>query len=278
MAYQEFAYAYDRLMEDMPYPQWFRFARECWERYGAPKTVVELGCGTGNITIPLAQTGIQMSGIDLSSDMLSIAQYKLQEMNRNKPASQCTNVAWIQQDIREWEMPQPVDSVISFCDSMNYLLEEEDILQAFRQTYQGLKAGGVFMFDVHTPNQLAKYAEQQPFFLNDDDIAYIWTCDWDPARYEIEHDLTIFVQERESDHHQSFGENQQRKSDLSNPQNRQYPMFRKIEEMHRQRAYSLEWLKKTLLQSGFQTVECLADFRWEPPTKKTQRAFFIAVK
>src|SRR5690606_41329030 len=67
--------------------------------------------------------------------------------------------------------------LFSFCDCLNYLLEEDDIRRAFRQTYNGLREGGIFMFDVHSPAQVLAYAEEQPFIYNDDDVAYIWTCD-----------------------------------------------------------------------------------------------------
>jgi 2-polyprenyl-3-methyl-5-hydroxy-6-metoxy-1,4-benzoquinol methylase len=151
MSYERFAYAYDRLMEGMPYGDWLRFARECWNQYGIqPKYVVDLGCGTGNLAIPLAIEGFAVTGIDLSEDMLSVAQQKAESYSSLPVKGSLT---WIQQDLREWELAEPVDAVICFCDCLNYLREEDDIMQAFLQTYNGLKPGGVFLFDVHTPKQ-----------------------------------------------------------------------------------------------------------------------------
>lgn len=75
-SYRKFAYVYDELMEDMPYPDWIRFARTAWERHGMPRTVVDLGCGTGSITIPLVNAGFEVTGIDLSADMLAVARRK----------------------------------------------------------------------------------------------------------------------------------------------------------------------------------------------------------
>ncbi|MEB3100740.1 class I SAM-dependent DNA methyltransferase [Ferviditalea candida] len=242
-------------MEGMPYPAWLHFAETCWGMHGKPGSVAELGCGTGLIAIPLAQTGLHVFGIDLSDEMLSVASSKLEELRRRQPDALPGSVSWLQQDMRSWELPHPVDSVISFCDSLNYLLEEEEIERTFRQTWNALEDGGTFMFDVHTRHQLRTYAEEQPYFLDEEDIAYIWTCEWDEARCEIEHDLTLFIRERQSE-----------------------AGFRRVREVHRQRAYDTDWLKAALFKAGFSSVDAYADFKLQPLTPVTQRAFFVAVK
>jgi SAM-dependent methyltransferase len=253
MTYERFAYTYDRLMEGMPYGDWLRFAREGWNQFGIrPTTIVDLGCGTGNIAIPLGLEGFSVTGIDLSEDMLAVAQQKAE---RHPALPRGGSLTWVQQDIREWELVEPVDAVISFCDCMNYLLEEADIIQAFQQTFLGLKPGGLFLFDVHTPKQLLNYAESQPFFLNEEDVAYIWTSEYDEERTEIEHALTIFIQDGDG-----------------------AESFRRIDEHHTQRAYPLKWLEQQLLEAGFAEVRQAADFRWQMPTPATERAFFAARK
>ncbi len=88
-AYRQFASVYDRLMEDMPYSDWLRFARESWERYGIPKTVVDLGCGTGSLAIPLARSGFEVFAIDLSADMLTIGRSKWEGSPQQAIRSNC---------------------------------------------------------------------------------------------------------------------------------------------------------------------------------------------
>ncbi|WP_454192172.1 class I SAM-dependent DNA methyltransferase [Paenibacillus sp. Marseille-Q7038] len=256
MSYRKFAYVYDELMEDMPYPEWIRFARIAWEKHGIPASVVELGCGTGSLTIPLVKSGFEVTGIDLSADMLSVARQKLEETPQGNRFFREGTIRWIHQDMRNWELPEPVDTVISFCDSINYLLKEEDIIRTFRQTYQGLKSGGTFLFDVHHPNTFIRYEEEQPFVLDEKSISYIWTCDLDRSSYEIEHHLSIFT-----------------RAEGSGPD-----VYHRFEEVHNQRAYDPEWMKRQLFEAGFHDVNIYADFEWEPANENTSRLFFVAVK
>lgn len=254
-SYRKFAYVYDQLMEDMPYPDWLRFAREAWEKHGSmPKSVVELGCGTGSITIPLVNSGFEVIGIDLSADMLSVARRKMEGTSQGSRLYREGSIRWVQQDMREWEVPEPVDAVISFCDCFSYLLEERDVVSAFAHTYQGLKPGGIFLFDVHHPNTIIRYAEEQPFVWDDRSVSYIWTCELDAPRCEIEHHLSIFAKEDWSD------------------------LYRRFEETHVQRAYDPEWMKTELVKAGFRDVQCYADFKWVEPGDDAQRLFYVAVK
>lgn len=256
MAYEQFAYLYDRLMEDMPYREWLRFADQCWERFGQPETVVELGCGTGNLTIPLAQRGLKITGIDLSETMLAVAGSKQEQAVFPNGGS----IQWIHQDMMEWEMPAPVDAVISFCDSFNYLLDEKSVQAVFRQTSLGLKDEGLFVFDVHTEKQLRSYAQEQPFVMDEGDIAYIWTCELEESLCEIQHELTFFV------------------SDTFREPGGKELLYRRVEETQLQRAYPLEWWERRLQQAGFTILHCCADFTWSPPSPDSERAFFVARK
>lgn len=252
MAYGQFASHYDRLMEDMPYDRWLRFAQQCWERYGQPRRIVDLGCGTGSVSLPLAQAGGRVTGIDLSDSMLAVAHSK-QQQAAAAIAAAGGSLVWLQQDMREWAIDQPADAVVSFCDCVNYLLEEEDVRLMLRCTAEGLRAGGLFVFDAHAPGQLEAYAQEQPFHLNDDDIAYIWTCEYDGERRQIEHELTIFVQQ-------------------------EGPLFRRYTESHLQRAYPADWISSELRSCGFDVLDCCADFTWDAPGGDSQRLFFVARK
>ena len=258
VAYRKFAYVYDQLMADMPYEEWLAFARKAWSLHGEPRIVAELGCGTGSITIPLAFAGYQIIGMDISEDMLAVAQSNLEGTPQGQRLQREGHIRWMQQDMRDWELPEAVDAVISFCDCLNYVLEEEEVAEVFSRTYQGLKPGGTFIFDVHHPRTFSRYMEEQPFVQNDPETSYIWTCDLDEERMEIEHHLSIFVQASETQGQSS--------------------LYERFEETHVQRAYDPNWIKAELQRVGFVTVECYGDFEWEEPGDNTQRLFYVAVK
>jgi len=254
-AYRGLAEIYDRLMADMPYPDWIRMTREAWSRYGVPATVVELGCGTGNVAIPLAEQGVRVIAMDISADMLSVAQHKAANRPRGYGTGASGSVHFMQQDMRDWALDEPADCVISYCDSINYLTEPDEVEQVFRQTYAGLKPGGLFLFDVLPPRQLKRYAEGQPYYLNADDIAYLWTMEYDDAIHRIRHELTIFVQDENSG------------------------LYRRIDEIHVQRAYAEDWVVSRLERCGFADICVAADFNWNrPPDERAERIFFAARK
>ncbi|ANS75201.1 methyltransferase type 12 [Paenibacillus yonginensis] len=253
-AYRKFAYVYDELMQDMPYESWVEFAQTAWQKHGVPHTVAELGCGTGSITIPLANAGYQMTGIDLSEDMLSVAQNKMEASAGGNRLYREGSVRWICQDMRSWELPEPVDSVISFCDCLNYVLEPEEIAEVFARTYDALKEGGSFLFDVHHPATLRRYGEEQPFVLDEPEVSYIWTCDFDEERCEIEHRLSIFARMESGS------------------------LYERFEEIHIQRAYDPEWMMAELRRAGFKEIKCYADFEWKLADDEAERLFFVAIK
>ncbi|MHA6531344.1 class I SAM-dependent DNA methyltransferase [Paenibacillus sp. BAC0078] len=254
-SYGKFAYVYDELMADMPYPDWLAFAETAWSKYGKPLTVAELGCGTGSITIPLAAAGYHMTGIDLSSDMLSVAQMKMEQHPQGRRFLREGSVRWVRQNMTEWELPEPVDAVISFCDCLNYVLEEQEVRSVFARTFAGLKAGGIFLFDVHHPNTLIRYEEEQPFVQDDPSVSYIWTCEMDVPRREIEHHLSIFAREDGGS-----------------------GLYRRFEETHIQRAYDPSWMTEELLKAGFSDVKVYADFEWVEADDSAERLFYVAVK
>ncbi|NBI29503.1 class I SAM-dependent DNA methyltransferase [Chengkuizengella marina] len=252
MSYEGFANYYDALMEDMPYSQWIDFAERCWIKYGKPKTIVDLGCGTGNISIPLAKKGFQVYGIDLSSEMLTVANQK--ELNNLPIINQNSgSIIWLEQDMKDLELPSFVDCIISFCDCYNYITDEVHLIQSFQKVYEYLEHKGLFIFDMLTESQFQFYAEEQPFTYNEEDLSYIWTCDYDAKHREIEHDLTIFAKHSDSN-------------------------YMKINEIHTQRAYPIEWIKNQLSHIGFININVLGDFRFESPNDATKRVFFLAQK
>lgn len=257
--YGRFARVYDRLMEEMPYPEWLAFLDECFARYGKPRRIVDLGCGTGKLAIPLAEAGYRVLGIDLSPDMLAVAREKAASADLPSGGS----LAWSCQDMRQWRAEEPADCVFSFCDCLNYVLEEDEVRRVFERTFDGLRPGGLFVFDVHAPAQILAYAEGQPYVWDEDGLAYIWTCEYDPERIQVEHRLTFFAAEDGED------------GPDAGTGSARYVRFR---EVHRQRAHLPDFLSDELRRAGFIVLDRCADFSWAPPDDEAERLFFVARK
>ena len=128
--YEDFALVYDRFMDETPYEEWCQFVvGRLKQDQITDGILLDLGCGTGSMTELLAKQGYDMIGVDLSDSMLDIAM--------EKRAQSGHNILYLQQDMREFELYGTVRAVICLCDSLNYLLEEDDLLTTFILTRMG---------------------------------------------------------------------------------------------------------------------------------------------
>ncbi|MBQ7916190.1 MAG: class I SAM-dependent methyltransferase, partial [Firmicutes bacterium] len=133
--YQQFAEVYDEFMQDVPYSQWADYIEALWRHHGLqPHLVLDLACGTGSLTVELAKRGYDMIGADQSEDMLYQAREKAEEEEQE--------ILFLEQDMREFELYGTVDSIVCTCDSLNYLLEDEDVQQVFKLADNYLDPGG----------------------------------------------------------------------------------------------------------------------------------------
>ncbi|MDN9010878.1 class I SAM-dependent DNA methyltransferase [Brevibacillus laterosporus] len=242
MSYTHLATVYDALMADTPYQDWLVWAEDYWQLHGKPQTILDLGCGTGSIAIPLAQKGYQVTGVDLSPEMLAIAYEKMKTAH--------VDINWVEQDMTELSV-SPIDSVISFCDCLSYITEKEAVQATFQRVYQHLKPGGTFLFDVHSPYKILTFFGNNTFTHVDEEINYIWQCYTDEERIEVEHDLTFFIR-------------------LENG------CYQKREETQYQRAYQPTEIILWLREAGFEEIKLTADFVNLPPVAESERLFFSA--
>ena len=243
-AYQELAVSYDRLTNDVDYPGVVAFYREILKREGAtPRTAVDLACGTGSVALLLAKQGLEVTAVDLSEQMLAVASEKAMELP-HPPVFVC-------QSLQELRLPRAVDLAVCALDSLDYILDPKDCQEAIRRAYRALNPGGVFIFDVNTPEKL-RAMDGQVFLDEDDDVYCVWRGEFDEKTNICSYGMDLFQRE---------GERWQRSF-----------------EEHQEYAYSQAQLTAYLKQAGFTGIEVYADRKFAAPGPGEQRIYFKARK
>lgn len=244
-AYEGFASVYDVFMEDTDYDQWVEYIHQIWERDGhKPKLIADLGCGTGNVTERLARKGYDMIGIDISEDMLAEA--------KQKAEAEGLDILYLLQDMREFELYGTVNCVLSLFDSLNYITEEEDLLQVFRLVNNYLHPGGLFIFDLNTEYKFHAILGQNTFAETREDTAYIWENYYDEDEKINEFYMNFFIRQCDG------------------------TGYERVEEVHYEKAYSMDKIKELLQVSGMELVGIYEAFTFDEPKEDTERIYVVA--
>lgn len=247
VSYDQFSYIYDRLMKDAPYDKWVQYVHKEKSRFQVSgNRLLDLACGTGELSIRLIRDGYQVTGVDLSDSMLGVTAFKAAENGVNLPL--------FQQDMSKLEGLPTFDFITIFCDSLNYLRSENQVKETFRGVYGHLENGGLFMFDVHSTYQILHGFANRSFTLNEEEIAYIWHSYPGEARHSVDHELTFFVLD-----------------DMTG-------QYDRIDEWHYQQTYPVEQYIAWLEEAGFDVLRVTADFSDDPPVKTSKRIFFTCKK
>lgn len=247
MSYERFAYLYDELMQDVPYDEWVKIVDSYARRYQVEgKKLLDLACGTGELSVRLARHGYDVTGADLSSDMLSVAKAKADTLS--------LPLSFFQQDMTELDELGEFDIIGIFCDSLNYLEDEHAVKKTFEGVFRLLKQGGLFLFDVHSVYKMEEIFANASFTWNGEDISYIWNCFSSEAPNSVEHELTFFVRDEKSGKYDRF------------------------DELHNQRTYSEEVYAGLLEKTGFVKVDITGDYTLQPADLEAERIFFAAIK
>lgn len=243
-AYTDFANVYDTFMDETPYEEWCEFLVQILEEYEVPKgLVLDLGCGTGTLTEMLSKEGYDMIGVDNSEQMLAIAMEKRETSGEN--------ILYLLQDMREFELYGTVGAVISVCDSLNYLLEEDDLVQTFQLVNNYLDPKGIFIFDFNTVYKYREVIGDTTIAENREECSFIWENYYHEEEEINEYDLTIFVREEDE-------------------------LFRKFEENHYQRGYRLKQMEEALKKAGMEFVKAMDADTLGEVTKNSERIYCIA--
>lgn len=242
-SYEDFAQVYDIFMDNIPYDEWCVYLHTLLRTYGAEDgLVLELGCGTGEMTERLAALGYDMIGVDNSVEMLEIAQEKKDISGHD--------ILYLLQDMREFELYGTVRAVVSVCDTINYLTDAEDLATVFALVNNYLDPGGVFVFDLNT---LSKYRELGDSVIaeNRDTCSFIWENWYDEGSRMNEYDLTLFIRQENG-------------------------LYERYEETHYQRAYEIDEIRDALERAGLKLEAVFEALTLDAPRPESGRLYFVA--
>ena len=243
-AYHALAASYDRLTNDVDYEATVQFYMDILAREGVkPRTVADLACGTGSVTAILARMGYPVLGVDMSEEMLTEAAMKTMDLEP-MPRFVC-------QKLQELKLPRAVDMAVCALDSLDYITNPDDCKEAIRRIYKALNPGGIFIFDVNTPEKL-RAMDGQVFLDEDDDVYCVWRGEFDDRTNICTYWMDLFQ--------------------------RQGKTWQRSYEEHREYAYSEAQLREYLKAAGFTHVEVYADRIFEAPRAGEQRIYFKARK
>lgn len=240
--YDSFARVYDAFMEDVPYEKWCgMIVEELRLAHIDDGLVLDLGCGTGTLTRMLAAAGYDMIGVDGSQEMLMEAREKEGE----------SDILYLCQDIRAFELYGTVRAVVSTCDTMNYLLTPEDFMQTVRLVNNYLDPGGLFLFDLNTLYRFREQMGDATFAQSGEDAAYIWENYFDADSGRNEYDLTLFLQREDG-------------------------LFERYVEVHEEQGYTPQEVERFLEEGGMEFVRMFDAQSGGAPTETSEKIFFVA--
>ena len=234
---------YDLLMAEIPYIWWWHYVETLLAHYErTAQSVLDLCCGTGNLTELVALNGYQVVGVDRS--------YAMIEQARQKTLAHRTHIPYFVQDASELELPYTFDLVVSLFDSLNNLTDPARFAECMHRVYQHLNPGGTFIFDLNT-----EYAFVQNLFNQSGRrgvLRYRWRSEYDRAHRICTVKMDFWVQEDASEH--------------------------QFTEVHTQRAYTDAEVRAMMSAAGFALVDVLDAYTLRPPMRRSDRVFYVGLK
>lgn len=242
--YSDFAQVYDRL-QDIDYNTFVEYYKRLFTAFGCkPELVLDLGCGTGNITIPLAECGFDMIGVDISEEMLYIASEKARAAHLDK------RILFLNQDMTEFELYGTVDAAVCALDGVNYLIVDGDLDRLFSLMHNYLNPNGLFIFDINTRHKLCDILGDNTYTYDNDGAYCIWNSFFDRDDNICEFDLDFFVRQPSG-------------------------LYMRGEEVQFERAYSDFEIRKAAESAGLHVLAAFDDRTQNAATAESERVFYV---
>jgi ubiquinone/menaquinone biosynthesis C-methylase UbiE len=239
--FNEIAPYYDELMAAVPYRLWVGYILDILDRLDYhPKTILDVACGTGNVSELLSKEGFEVVGMDISPWMIEVAQTKK------------GGVDYHVQDIADLDLGRTFDLAVSLFDSLNYVTDPDQLARGIKRVAEHLVEGGIFIFDINTIYALSHHFFDQASLSDDHHPKYVWNSEYDPTTRICRIDMTFEV--------------------LDSGEKRQF------HETHIQRGHTLEELTSMLVDASFEVVNVFHAYKFRRPTRRSDRVFYVARK
>lgn len=242
--YREMAYYYDMLMDDIDYDTWIKYITDTKEMLHVKQNdVLEMACGTGNVSVRLAGMGYQVTAFDISQDMLAVASQKAAEYG--------VDIRFVAQDMLDIKLKDKFGIILCLCDSINYITNKEELKRVFKWVHDHLKDDGVFIFDINSSYKLREIIGENTFTYDNDDIVYIWDnsqC----SDNTVEFYLTFFI--------------------------KQGNLYRRFDEIHIERIYENHEIVELLKAAGFNKINMNDGFTFNGVCDTSERISFVVQK
>lgn len=244
-SYKALAAVYDQLNGEVDYRAWGDFFERCFARYAlSPTLLLDLGCGTGSMTLELARRGYDMIGVDASEEMLSRAMERMYSEGRS-------GILFLQQDMRELELYGTVGAVVSTLDCLNYLTGEGDLARVLSLVHNYLDPDGIFLFDVNTPYKFRHTYGNNAYVLEDETSLCAWQNDFDEQSALCHFYLSVFEEGADG-------------------------RYTRNDEEQTERCYTREELYTALTDAGFTDISFFGDFDFNAPMERCERWYVAA--
>ena len=235
---------YDRL-NGADYKAYADYVKRVFEKYGSGKEslVLDLGCGTGSLTLALAELGYDMIGADISPDMLMVATERAYDAEKS--------ILFLMQDMRSFELYGTVQGVVSALDGIGYLTERDDVIKCFKLIRNYLEPGALFLFDVNSEYRFREVLSKRDFFLEDDGVCLGWHSELDEETGMCDLFLTLFIKEEDG-------------------------RYVRRDETQTEKLWTDEELAEMLCESGLEKVAVFSGFDMKAPTETDEKRFYVA--
>ncbi len=246
-SYTSLAPVYDKLNADIDYAAWADFIERQFVTFAkkAPKSVLDLACGTGSMTVELAARGYDMTGIDLSEDMLAVAQKKC-DAGRFRHS-----VLLLSQNMANFELYGTVDAIVCCLDSLNYLTKKDELQRTFAHAHNYLEPDGLFIFDMNAPAKFERVYADNSYVLEDEGIFCAWQNYYNSKSKLCDFYLSIFTENEDGS-------------------------WTRYDEEQREKCWSLRTVKAILDETGFELCALTSDFDGSSVDGDTERWYFVA--